>query len=307
MTTTLLSQSKTSDMKFAEDSSNATINDFMALLKPGVMSLVVYSAFTGAYLAEGTLHPFVFFIAIVAIALGSGGSAALNMWYDRDIDQFMTRTRARPIPAQRIAPRDALTFGVVLSLVATFLLSVSTNFYASSLLLFSIFFYVVIYTMWLKRATPQNIVIGGAAGAFPPIIGWLSVSPTLSLEPIILFLIIFFWTPYHFWALAYYRCDDYERVKVPMYPNVYGLSKTRIQICLYSGLTVISSFLPVFFGYARGFYATGNFLISSALVYYLVNFMKKPELQSARSLFKFSLLHLFALFTCLLLDRLWRL
>lgn len=293
-------------MPFAEDSSKATTHDFIALLKPGVMSLVVYSAFTGAYLAEGTLHPFLFFIAIISIALGSGGSAALNMWYDRDIDQHMTRTRARPIPSQRIAPRDALTFGVVLSLIATFLLSVSTNFYAASLLLFSIFFYVVIYTMWLKRSTPQNIVIGGAAGAFPPIIGWLSVSPTLSFEPIILFLIIFFWTPYHFWALAYYRRDDYERVKVPMFPNVYGLSKTRIQICLYAGLTVISSFLPIFFGYARSLYAAGNFFISLALVYYLMNFIKKPELTTARSLFKFSLLHLFALFTCLLLDRLWR-
>lgn len=291
------------DAEFASDSSKADPVDFLTLLKPGVMTLVVYSAFTGACLAPGNIHPFLFFVAILSIALGSGGSAALNMWYDRDIDRFMTRTRHRPIPAKKIAPHDALSFGIVLSLIATFLLTVTTNFYASALLLFSIFFYVVIYTVWLKRITSQNIVIGGAAGAFPPIIGWLSIHPTLTFEPIVLFLIIFFWTPYHFWALAYYRHDDYERVNIPMYPNVHGLEKTRIQILIYAILTIISSLLPTLCGYAGWTYLALTIVISFILLYFVIQFLRCKDHASARTLFKFSLLHLFAIFSCLLVDR----
>lgn len=299
------SRIKTSEVSFSCDSGQADASDFITLLKPGVMTLVVYSAFTGACLAPASMHPFLFFVSILAIALGSGGSASLNMWYDRDIDQLMTRTRGRPIPCRKIAPHDALAFGVILSLIATFVLSVSANFYASALLLFSIFFYVVIYTIWLKRTTPQNIVIGGAAGAFPPVIGWLAATPSLTLEPIILFLIIFFWTPYHFWALAYYRHEDYARANIPMYPNVYGHAKTRQQIFVYALLTIAATFMPAFLGYAHTFYALTTILISCVLIYYVASFMRRSDYKSARALFKFSLLHLFAIFTCLLVDRIW--
>ncbi|MGN6671265.1 MAG: heme o synthase [Candidatus Nucleicultricaceae bacterium] len=304
MSTVLSTKIKPIEADFAPDSSRADPLDFITLLKPGVMTLVVYSAFTGACLAPNTTHPFLFFVIILSIALGSGGSAALNMWYDRDIDRFMTRTRHRPIPAKKIAPHDALSFGIVLSLIATFLLSVTANFYASLLLLFSIFFYAVVYTIWLKRLTPQNIVIGGAAGAFPPVIGWLAITPTLTFEPLILFLIIFFWTPYHFWALAYYRHDDYERVNVPMYPNVYGYTKTRVQILIYALLTIVSTALPPLCGYAGGFYTICSLLISLTLLYYVIQLIRQKDHKSARALFKFSLLHLFAIFTCLLVDKL---
>src|SRR5246127_4489593 len=202
--------------------SAAEVADFVALMKPRVMSLVVFTALVGLLLAPGHLHPVLSFAALLCIAIGAGAAGALNMWYDADIDAVMTRTARRPIPAGRVLPGEALGFGASLAVGAVVMLGLTANWFAAFLLAFTIFFYVAIYTVWLKRATPQNIVIGGAAGAFPPMIGWAAVTGSLSFEPILLFLIIFFWTPPHFWALALYRADDYARAGIPMLPVVSG-------------------------------------------------------------------------------------
>jgi protoheme IX farnesyltransferase len=207
-----------------------SVEHFWLLLKPRVMSLVVFTGFAGMYVAPGGLHPLVFAIALFAIAAGAGASGAINQWYDRDIDAMMSRTKTRPIPAGFMAPAEALTLGLVVSAISVLLLGLSTNWLAASLLAFTIFFYAVVYTVWLKRRTPQNIVIGGAAGAFPPMIGWAAVTGTLSIEPILLFAIIFMWTPPHFWALALVKNDDYTRASIPMLPVVVGAAETRRQI-----------------------------------------------------------------------------
>ena len=214
--------------------SEAMPGDYFALLKPRVMSLVVFTAFVGMMLAPGSINPLIALIAILAIAVGGGASGALNMWYDADIDAVMTRTKKRPIPAGRIAGGEALAFGLVLSVFSVLTLGTLTNWVAGGLLAFTIFFYAVIYTMWLKRSTPQNIVIGGAAGAFPPMIGWAAVTGGISLESVVLFLIIFLWTPPHFWALALFKLRDYDMAKVPMLPNVAGERHTKLQIVAYS-------------------------------------------------------------------------
>src|SRR5690242_10635042 len=207
--------------------SEATARDYLELLKPRVMSLVVFTAFVGMVAAPVLPHPFLAVVAILAIAVGAGASGALNMWYDADIGAVMSRTASRPIPAGRVRPGEALSFGLVLSALSVMTLGVLDNWLAASLLAFTIFFYAVIYTMWLKRSTPQNIVIGGAAGAFPPIIGWAAATGSVSLESVILFLIIFLWTPPHFWALALFKSGDYERAGIPMMPNVAGEASTR--------------------------------------------------------------------------------
>ena len=210
-----------------------SIGDFIALMKPRVMSLVVFTALVGMVLAPEQPHPVLAAIALLCIAVGAGASGALNMWYDADIDAMMQRTAARPIPRGRITPDEALTFGTVLAIGAVGTLGVIVNWVAGALLAFTIGFYVLVYTMWLKRRTPQNIVIGGAAGAFPPMIGWAAATGSIGIESVILFLIIFMWTPPHFWALALYRARDYERAGVPMLPVVAGLEETRKQIVIY--------------------------------------------------------------------------
>jgi heme o synthase len=223
---TLLDKTVLDDARLSE----ATAGDYLELLKPRVMSLVVFTAFVGMVAAPVTLNPFIAVIAILAIAIGAGASGALNMWYDADIDALMSRTKARPIPKGRIAPREALGFGLVLAALSVLTLGVLVNWLSAGLLAFTIFFYAVIYTMWLKRWTPQNIVIGGAAGSFPPVIGWAAATGTVSLESVILFLIIFLWTPPHFWALALYKSGEYARAGIPMMPNVVGPASTRRQI-----------------------------------------------------------------------------
>ena len=224
------------------------VGDFFALMKPRVMSLVVFTALTGMVAAPGSIHPVLGFIAILAISIGAGASGALNMWYDADIDAQMQRTAARPIPRGRVSAEDALAFGSFLSAASVLTLGLLVNWTAGGLLAFTIGFYVFIYTMWLKRRTPQNIVIGGAAGAFPPMVGWAAVTGGVSMESVLLFLIIFLWTPPHFWALSLYRCRDYERVGVPMLPVVAGPGETRRQIVLYSLVFVPVAISPYFIG-----------------------------------------------------------
>ena len=252
-------------------------------------------------MAPGVLHPLTSFLTVLCIAMGSGAGGAINMWYDRDIDAIMKRTSTRPIPAGRIAPEDGLTLGLLLALFSVLILGMATNWWAAGLLAFAIYFYTVVYTVQLKRFTPQNIVIGGAAGAFPPVIGWLAVSPELAAMPWVLFAIIFLWTPPHFWALALYRSSDYAKVNVPMLPVTHGVESTKNHIVAYSYLMVISSLLPAFFGagiiYTMGAAALGGYFI---LLAYQTR--KSSETRDAMKLFGYSICYLFFLFALLVVD-----
>src|SRR5690606_27099984 len=236
--------------------------------KPRVMSLVVFTAFVGLLAAPAGINPLLALIAILAIAVGAGASGSLNMWYDADIDAVMSRTASRPVPSGRVSPGEALAFGLVLSALSVMTLGVLVNWLAAALLAFTIFFYAVIYTMWLKRWTPQNIVIGGAAGAFPPVIGWAAVTGNVSLESVILFLIIFLWTPPHFWALALFKSGDYERAGIPMMPNVAGEESTRRQIFAYSLLLAPIGVLPWYLGYASMGYGLVSAVLGAGFVWY---------------------------------------
>jgi heme o synthase len=288
-------------------SAGGSVGDFIALMKPRVMSLVIFTALTGLVVAPGPLHPALAVIALLCIAVGAGASGALNMWYDADIDARMQRTAARPIPRGRVTPEEALTFGAVLSVFSVFTLGVLVNWVAGFLLALTIAFYIFVYTMWLKRRTPQNIVIGGAAGAFPPMIGWAAVTGSVSVESILLFLIIFMWTPPHFWALALYRCRDYERVGVPMLPVVAGRLETRRQIVIYSALLVPLAVLPALIGFAGAFYGAiaivlGAIFMALALGIWSAENERKVD-HIARHLFRFSIFYLFMLFAALLVER----
>src|SRR5947207_14256827 len=222
----------------------ARVRDYVALLKPRVMSLVVFTGLVGLLIAPAHIHPFESFLAVLAIALGSGAAGAINMWYERDLDALMKRTANRPLPAGRVAPDDAAGLGVLLSIFAVLLMALATNFVAAALLVAAILFYVFVYTIWLKRRTPQNIVIGGAAGAFPPMIGWAAATGDVSAVGIALFLLIFLWTPPHFWALALYRSEDYRRAEVPMLPVVAGPRETKRQIQIYTVILLPVTLAP---------------------------------------------------------------
>jgi heme o synthase len=285
----------------------ATVGDYIALMKPRVMSLVVFTALVGLAVAPGSLHPVAAFTALLCIAVGAGAAGALNMWYDADVDALMTRTARRPVPMGRVRPGEALAFGLTLGSFAVVVLGLLVNWVASALLAFTIFFYVVIYTIWLKRSTPQNIVIGGAAGAFPPMIGWAAVTGSLSLEPVLLFLIIFFWTPPHFWALALYRTEDYARARIPMLPVVSGDASTRRQILLYTLILVPLGMAPWAFGYTGALYGI-TALVTGAIMVMLgwqVFCEIRPAERASRNLFAFSILYLFLLFAVLLVERGW--
>ncbi|MFN3131363.1 heme o synthase [Roseibium sp.] len=281
-----------------------SVSDYVALLKPRVMSLVIFTAFVGMMLAPGSIHPVLGAVAILCIAIGAGASGALNMWYDADIDEVMSRTAKRPIPAGKITPEEAFAFGITLSIGSVLTLGLLVNWFAGAFLAFTIAFYVVIYTMWLKRSTPQNIVIGGAAGAFPPMVGWASVTGGVSLESFVLFLIIFMWTPPHFWALALFKKGDYETAGVPMLPVVAGETNTRHQILIYSILLAPIGVAPYFMGYASLFYGVASGLLGLAFVAMAVDIWRKREGDVARKaclrLFKFSIFYLFMLFALLL-------
>ncbi|TPL42240.1 heme o synthase [Mesorhizobium sp. B2-4-6] len=286
--------------------SEATAGDFFALLKPRVMSLVVFTAFVGLVAAPVAINPLLAMIAILAIAIGAGASGALNMWYDADIDAVMTRTAGRPVPAGRVTPGEALSFGLVLSVLSVMTLGVLVNWLSAALLAFTIFFYAVIYTMWLKRWTPQNIVIGGAAGAIPPVIGWAAVTGSVSLESVILFLIIFLWTPPHFWALALFKSDDYARAGIPMMPNVAGQASTRRQIFAYALILAPVGVLPWALGYTTAGYGVVSAVLGAGFVWYAWKVLAMADddraMKPAKALFGYSLLYLFAIFAAYLVD-----
>lgn len=287
-----------------DETRESRVRDFIALLKPRVMSLVVFTAWCGLLLAPGDIHPFIAFIAVMAVALGSGAAGAINMWYDRDIDAIMQRTQKRPIPSNHISPNDALGFGVIVAISSVLIMGLAVNVMAASLLAVAILFYVFIYTMWLKRSTPQNIVIGGAAGAFPPMIGWATVTGTLSLEGVVLFSIIFMWTPPHFWALSLYRHGDYQKAGVPMLPVTSGNKVTRIHILVYSLLLIPTTLLPFIIGMSGIVYVIGASVLGVQFLRYAFSLYKCYEERIAKKLFGFSIVYLFLLFVLLVVDHL---
>jgi protoheme IX farnesyltransferase len=281
--------------------------DYIALLKPRVMSLVVFTALVGMAIAPGGTSPVIAFASLVAIAVGAGASGALNMWFDADIDRLMRRTAMRPVPAGRLAAGDALGLGLVLSVASVTFLGLAANWLAAALLAFTIFFYVVVYTMWLKRWTPQNIVIGGAAGALPPVIGWAAVTGSVGIEPLVLFLIVFLWTPPHFWALSLYRSEDYARAGVPMLPVVAGAARTKREIVIYSVvLAVVAAVAPPALGFATPAYGIVAGALGAVFVWLAWQVYRMPEedreMRPARRLFAWSMLYLFLLFAILLVE-----
>jgi protoheme IX farnesyltransferase len=285
----------------------AEVGDYIALMKPRVMSLVVFTALVGLAVAPGSIHPLTAFTALLCIAVGAGASGALNMWFDADIDALMTRTQRRPVPMGRVQAGEALAFGLTLASFAVVVLGLLVNALAAGLLAFTIFFYVAIYTMWLKRSTPQNIVIGGAAGAFPPMIGWAAVTGSLSLEPVLLFMIIFFWTPPHFWALSLYKTEDYARAGIPMLPVVAGDASTRRHILFYTLLLVPLGIAPWPLGFAGALYGA-TAIVTGAIMVLLaaqVRRERRPVERASKKLFAFSILYLFLLFATLLVERGW--
>jgi heme o synthase len=277
---------------------------FVTLMKPRVMSLALFTAFVGLMVAPTRLDPLSGVAAILAIAAGAGAAGALNMWYDADIDAMMARTAMRPIPRGKVSTVEALVFGLALAVIAVAALALATNLAAAAMLACTILFYVVVYTAWLKRSTSQNIVIGGAAGALPPVIGWVAATGQAGFEPFALFLIIFLWTPPHFWSLALNRCDDYARAGVPMLPVVAGRAATTRQILIYSGLLVLASELPWQLGFTGLIY--GAIAAIGGVFFFLLAFQLNKSLgadrRSAHGLFLFSILYLFVLFATLLID-----
>ncbi|HEY7610101.1 MAG TPA: heme o synthase [Alphaproteobacteria bacterium] len=281
----------------------ASAGDYLALLKPRVMSLVVFTGLVGLYLAPGGLHPFLAFIAVLCIAVGAGASGAINMWYDRDIDAVMVRTKDRPVAAGRIAPGNALGFGVLLAVGAVALMGIAVNWVAAALLALTIAYYVFVYTAWLKRRTSQNIVIGGASGAFPPMIGWAAVTGDVSVAPLALFLIIFMWTPPHFWALALYRAGDYAKAGVPMLPVVAGDRETRRQILIYTVLLVPVALAPAYIGLSGPVYGAAASLLSTAFLAHAWRVLCDRRDVVAKRMFGFSIVYLFGLFAMLVVDK----
>ncbi len=278
--------------------------DFVALTKPRVMSLAVFTALVGFVLAPSHPDPLSGLVAVLCIAAGAGAAGALNMWYDADIDALMARTALRPIPRGRVSQAEAVMFGVLLAVVAVSALGLAANGTAAALLALAIFFYVVVYTMWLKRRTPQNIVIGGVAGALPPVIGWAAAGGPLAVEPLLLFLIIFLWTPPHFWALSLNRAGEYARAGVPMLPVVAGRAATKRQILVYSVLLVAAAALPWVIGAAGTIYALASSLCGAVMIPLAIRLDRSryPDPRLARRLFAFSIVYLFVLFTALLAD-----
>jgi protoheme IX farnesyltransferase len=279
------------------------LRDFWTLLKPNVMQLVIFTSAVGLYLAPGRLHPLLAFTAILCIAAGAGASAAINNWFDADIDCRMARTRLRPTATGRIDPAEALGVGVTLAIFSVMVMSLALNYVAGALLALTIGFYVFVYTMWLKRRTPQNIVIGGAAGALPPVVAWAAVTGGVSLLPLLLFLIIFLWTPPHFWALALYRNGDYARVGVPMLPVVAGRRRTLDYILGYTVVLVAVSLLPAILGEAGAVYAVIAAALGGVFIAHAVQLWRRDQDRLAMRTFRFSILYLFLLYAGLVADR----
>jgi len=279
------------------------VSDFIALLKPRVMSLVVFTGLTGMVMAPGELHPILAFVAILCIAVGAGASGAINMWYDADIDAIMERTKDRPIPAGRMPASQALTFGVILAVGSVAIMGLATNLVAAGLLALTIAFYVFVYTMFLKRRTSQNIVVGGAAGAFPPMIGWAAVSGDVTVGGILLFALIFFWTPPHFWALSLVKAKEYARAGVPMLPVVAGEPATRRQIVLYSVILAPLGVLPAVLEFASPAYGVAAGILGLVFLGLAIRLALRPTPRLAMGLFGYSILYLFLLFAWMLAER----
>ncbi len=282
--------------------SQATVRDYIELLKPRVMALVVFTAIAGLVVAPGELHPVLAMIAVLSVAMGAGAAGAINMWYERDIDSVMKRTQNRPLPQGRIDPDDALAFGVVLSIASVCIMGLALNWVAASLLAFASLFYIFVYTIWLKGRTSQNIVIGGASGAFPPMIGWAAVTGGVSVESFMMFLLIFLWTPPHFWALALYKSSDYERANIPMLPNVAGKQATRRQMLFYTLALFPVSLAPYFIGLAGPVYLVGAGILGSMFIMAAVKVLRERTDRWAKRMFGFSIFYLFSIFTLLMLG-----
>jgi protoheme IX farnesyltransferase len=282
----------------------AAVGDYVQLLKPRVMSLVVFTGFVGLVAAPGHLHPVLAAVAVLCIAVGAGASGAINMWYDRDIDRVMRRTATRPLPAGRMMPGEALGFGCVLGVWSVAVMGLAVNWVAAALLALTIAFYVFVYTIWLKRRTPQNIVIGGAAGALPPLIGWAAVTGDIGWGAVALFAIIFFWTPPHFWALSLYRAGEYAAAGIPMLPVVAGPRETKRQMLLYTLMLWPATLAPWLLGLAGPLYGVSAGLLSLMFTGTAIRVWRDDSERSARQMFAFSLVYLFLIFAVLLLEQL---
>ena len=284
--------------------SEATVSDYVSLLKPKVMSLVVFTGFAGMWIAPGMAqtHPFLLVVAMLCLAVNAGAAGAINMWYDRDIDAIMKRTQNRPLPLGRMHPDEALSFGIILSVLSVMVMGLALNWVAAALLAFANLFYVFVYTIWLKRTTPQNIVIGGAAGAFPPMIGWAAVTGDITLYPLILFAIIFMWTPPHFWALSLFANEDYKRAGIPMLTVTAGSHRTKIQMLAYTLALVPLTLSPVFLGYESITY--GLIATALGLLFILSNLrvLASDNLKHAKIMFGYSVFYLFALFLAIMMG-----
>lgn len=280
--------------------SESTILDFWHLLKPRIMYLVVFTGAAGMVAAPGDMHPFLALISLLCIALGSGAAGVINMWYDRDIDLLMDRTKNRPIPSGRVTANSALEFGVTLGILSVFVMAITINYFSAILLAISILFYVFVYTTWLKRRTPQNIVIGGAAGAFPPMIGWAAVTNSVSWEGFVLFLIIFMWTPPHFWALSLSRFEDYAKASIPMFNVVYGPERTRSYILVYSILLILVSLFPALFLHKPLLYLILAVCEGSIFIWYAISILRFKNHNSQKKMFSYSISYLFSLFASII-------
>ncbi len=292
------------DFSLQHAAAGPSAGDFIELLKPRVMSLVVFTGFAGLVVAPGHIHPMLAAVAVLCIAVGAGASAAINMWYDRDIDAVMARTARRPIPSGRVDPAEALAFGVVLAVVSVVVMGLAVNWAAAALLALTILFYVFVYTIWLKRRTPQNIVIGGAAGAFPPMIGWAAVTGGVDLGSVVLFALIFLWTPPHFWALALFRNGDYTRAGVPMMPVVAGPDSTKRQMLAYTLILLPVGAAPYAVGIAGPVYLAGALVMGGLFVACALKVLWADDDRPAKRMFGFSILHLFSLFALLVGEHL---
>ena len=291
------------DTATSKQDQNAAIRDYIALLKPGVMSLVVFTGLAGLWIAPsaGDMHPFLALMSIIALTLGSGAAGAINMWAETELDGRMKRTAERPLPQGRVEPDDALGLGIFLSILSVVMMALAANWLAAVLLAVANLYYVFVYTLWLKPRTAQNIVIGGAAGAFPPVIGWTAVTGSIDLLPLVMFAIIFMWTPPHFWALALFSQEDYERAGLPMLPNVAGVRATKIQMLVYTLLLAPLAMAPWFLGYAGAVYAGIAGILSALFVIAAVRVLQDNGTKAAKLMFGYSVFYLFALFLALML------
>ena len=294
-----------SDVTLNIAATDPRVSDYIALLTPRVMSLVVFTGFAGMWVAPGftDMHPLIAATAILCLAINAGAAGAINMWYDRDIDAVMKRTNTRPIPAGRVLPDEALSFGVILSVLSVMMMGLSVNWMAAALLAGANAFYVFIYTIWLKRRTPQNIVIGGAAGAFPPMIGWAAVTGDVTLLPALLFAIIFLWTPPHFWALSLFANKDYQRANIPMLPCVAGIKSTKFQMMLYTLILFPVTVAPYALDLTGHIYGVSAIVLSGFFVFTSQRVMVDSSDKSARLMFGYSVFYLFALFLALMIDK----